>query len=233
MKKSILTFFVTLLLLNSIFVSNFFWSFFTGVWFLKGFEQDYNRWNNAYISKDFSKALSSYSGALTYNNTEYALFHNIWNTHYNMWDLSSAVEAYQQALNRAADPHTQKNLEFVQNILDTMQEKAEPDTAQQDQQQQDSSANESETWEDSWSTNEITDTQELWTTEQARAHQDSQKLDTDTQAALKERQETLEQSQQELQKYYNRNYRENTSNTLFDTLFNNSALQQNTWEKDW
>ncbi len=222
MKKIALTFLVFLVLLNAVFVVNFFWSLWTGVWFLNNAERHYNSWNISYNSGSYDNAIQSYNTALDLQSMQLESFetlHNLGNSYYQNWELEQSIASYEAALARQQNWETQKNLEFVKSQLRQQQEDTSEDAEEGSSQEQDdqSQGEQQESQEDSlWS-------QSWW---------ENQELSKQAQQILEKRADDLEASQDELQKYYNQNYQQNNHNSILERLFDNSLLNSSD-KKDW
>lgn len=59
------------------------------------------------------------------------------------------------------------------------------------------------------------------------------KISESQETALKQYEQALKQAEQENQDWFNKVYEWNSNNDPFERLFNNSLLNDNSWEKDW
>ncbi len=170
-KKIVFIFIVSFLLLNIIFLKDFFYNSYSNYlfsnkdfsWALNNFSKAknvywaYNSANSLYKQNQFEKAIKSYLSIVwdEKNSFNFNIYHNLWNSYYKLWEPKSdeeklknfekSVSFYEKALNIKYDEQTKKNLDFVLDKMKKIQEKKK-------QEQQEKQNNEqSKSW--SWSEN--------------------------------------------------------------------------------
>lgn len=212
----------------------------------------YNLANTFYKQKDYKQAKKLYLQIddLPSKDANFRLNHNLWNTHYRLFqqkqdikNIEQAIVFYKKALALKYDEETQKNLDFVENILKKSQKNQEQDMKKNSAEQRwdnekspsENTSNESKTDESS----EKKDTKSEQDTSQTKENiQEQAKLTQEQKEAL----EQYEQAREELEKK-NKNsfwkiYKDPNSMTDFDSFFSNpffedDFLKSKSDVKDW
>lgn len=261
-KKIIFIFIVSFLLLNIIFLKDFFYNSYSNYlfsnkdfsWAINNFSKTwniywtYNLANSLYKQKKYQEWVKEYLSILWDEKTEFnfRINHNLWNSYYKLWEQKSdeekvkffekSVSHYRKALDIKYNEETKNNLDFVLDKIKKLQEKSKQEQQKQEEQKS--------TW--SWSENSEN---KSWSWSENSSPK-SQKQDDKWESSLTKEQlqqiedysKSLKEQEKNSSAWFNKVYKwgQNDQNisdfeALFDKnpFFNNSPLEWWKEEKDW
>ena len=244
-------------------------------WALESFEKvdslegDYNKLNSNYRLDNYKNILENIEDCNEWKDCS-LYYHNIWNTYFRASEqfssqpsptgegvvtsekevlLEKSISSYLSALKINYDEQTEKNLEYVKQVLEKLK---------REEQEQSSSATGNGETSDKWEKNEdwieknSTKTEEYldeeaskdWE-EESPSSEESEQWEEDwlsesEKNTLEEYSEALEEWQKDFWKYYNKVYTESRNpvdefESIFwnDQFFDNSLLDWRNEKKDW
>lgn len=270
--KVILIFVFFLVLLNIVFlkdyITNMSWVFLYNKWLyedsklvfdkLDNLEWVYNKANSNYKLWTYSWALNLYESINCEEKSKcFFIKNNLWNTYFRLSQEEKLIEKqkeflelsilnYKEALKIKYDKKTEKNLEFVLDILDNLKQE---ENNKSDEKSKENKEGDSDSWEDdNWENKDETSWENTW--EGASDWDDSNTepssinwnnwLTQEQLDAIDKYEKTLEQDQKNVWNYYNKVYEEqNNIDSSFEAFFwnnpffDNSVLDENNNKKDW
>ena len=200
----------------------------------------YKNANFLYKQKNYREALSQYN---LLENNNYQTNYNIWNTIYKIWDSENdsklkikyweeSLNYYRKSLKIKFDEEANKNLDFIQEKIKQEKEKLKKDEEEKKQEKKGK-------WE-KVSPHSISPKGREAEQEDSWKNKQERKLTKEWEKFIKNSEKKLKEQEKNNQNSFNKVYRENKSQNIFDNFeelfwnsqFDNSLLDKNE-KKDW